>query len=53
MLVVPRPYQVALEVNQQSLTKEIDTGAAVSLISRKIKDTVSLSVPMTWSTLLL
>ena len=49
----PRPYQVALEVNQQSLTMEIDTGAAVSLISRKIKNTVFPSVPMTRSTLLL
>ena len=48
-----RPYQVVLEVNPQSLTMEIDTGAAVSLISRKIKDTVFPSVPMTQSTLLL
>ena len=32
------PYQVVLEVNRRSLTMEIDTGAAVSLISRKLKD---------------
>ena len=32
----PHPYQVALEVNQLSLTIEINTWAAVSLIPRKV-----------------
>ena len=46
-------YQVVLKVNRQSLTMEIDTGAAVSLISRELKDKMFLLVPMTQSTLLL
>ena len=48
-----RPYQVVLEVNRQSLAMEIDTGAAVSLISRELKDKLFSSVPLTPSKLLL
>ena len=48
-----RPYQVVLEVNRQSLAMKIDTGAAVSLISRELKDKLFSSVPLTRSMLLL
>ena len=32
---------------------EIDTGVAVSLFSRKLKDNLILSIPLTWSLLML
>ena len=47
------PYQVVIQVNKQPLTMEIDTGAAVSLISKELKDKFFSSVPLTHSTLLL
>ena len=48
-----RPYQVVLDVNGQSLTMEIDTGAAVSLISQDTKEDLFPSTCLDKSSLIL
>ena len=48
-----RPYQAILEVNGQSLTMEIDTGAAVSLISQTTQEELFPSARLDKSSLVL
>lgn len=47
------PYRVLLEVNKQSHTMEVDIGAAVSLISKELKDKLISSIPLSKLSLIL